>query len=171
MNSTMPRPKTRRAGVKERARAARRARRLALEEGQRQANARRQADAEAAENVIRFGRMQIGPQVQQRAEEKTAKEATTEAAESVVSLGRTQNVLQEDKTKAPAKEKNKGSPQTSYLDELEGLVFQTAAKSVDNAEGELDLEVVDGGLDKCVCELVCVCDTAQCMCADGCVCD
>jgi hypothetical protein len=142
INSTVPKPKTRRGGVKVRARAARRAKRLALEEEQRKASARAQANAEAAENAIRLSEMQNALHEQQDAEDKTTKQLKREA----------------------------GDTKTSYLADLEGLAPENTAEREGNAGGELDLEVKGGGFGECECEIVCVCETAQCKCADGCIC-
>lgn len=143
INSTVPKPKTRRGGVKVRARAARRAKRLALEEEQRKASARAQANAEATENAIRLREMQTALHEQQDAEDKTAKQLKREA----------------------------GDMKTSYLAGFEGLASENTAEREGNAGGELDLEVKGGGFGECECEIVCVCETAQCKCADGCICD
>jgi hypothetical protein len=171
VKSTVPKPKTRRGGVKVRARAARRAQRLALEEEQRKANARRQANAEAAQNISRFRGMQNALQGQQNAAKKAANQATTGAAESTMSFGRMQNAAHENNTIASAEDNIECKAKTTYLGELEGLEFEMTAKRENEPAGELDLEVAGGGFVTCVCDLLCVCETPQCMCADGCLCD
>jgi hypothetical protein len=71
IEATVQKPKTRRGGVKVRARAARAAKRLAFQEEQRKQNARNQPKAEAAENAIRLRITHHSLQGQQRVEEKT----------------------------------------------------------------------------------------------------
>jgi hypothetical protein len=233
IEATVQKPKTRRGGVKVRARAARAAQRLAFQEEQRKQNARNRANAEAAENAIRLRIMHHSLQGQQRVEEKTggndsnndiiddtkgttkgkepcptcrktgheeqdcwfarpelnpfkngsmqhnrpvsaiddkgrhsdgSNQATTEAAERIISFGRMQNALQEDNYETPVE------PDVDRVASL-GEECKNTAKAEDDVDGDLDIELADGGCGRCICTLVCVCDATRCICADMCYCD
>lgn len=171
INSTVPKPKPQRGRVKQRVRAARKAQRLALEEEERKASARAQAKAEAAENAIRISGMQNTLHKQQQdAQDKMTEQTAKEASDRIFSMGKIQNAVQEDESKAPVEKKIKSFGKSSYLADLEGLVFESAAESEENAGEELDLEAGGGGFAECVCEIICVCDRLQCKCSDGCIC-
>lgn len=154
-----------------RARAARRAQRLALEEEQRKASARKQTNTETAQNITCFRRMRNALRGHQSAEDIGAKVAMTEATERIISFGGLQNAIQEHNTNAPVEENIECKAKTTYVGELERLEFETTAKSENKADGELGLEAAGGRFVTCVCDLVCVCETPQCMCVDGCLCD
>jgi hypothetical protein len=170
-------PKTRRGGVEVRARAARRAQRLALEEQQRaEEKARGQATAEAAENGIGIGRMRhalheyrnnaetiMGSGTMRRDEFLTH----TNRAGSVMSFGWMRHDLHRQDNRVPGEE---AIPSSARIASSDDGCANTAERER-GAGGELELGVVDGGCGRCLCTLVCVCIATRCSCVDMCHCD
>ena len=141
---TVQKKKTRRAGVKARARVARRAQQLALEEGQRLAleEEQRQTKIATAESElkVRGGAKGFGcPQKDYHGHEKETQ----------------------------GQRKVQISDKGATLDNEVG----TATANEDTGGEQLDLDVDDGGCGRCACALVCVCNARACMCADMCYCD
>lgn len=174
---TVQKPKTRRGGVEVRARAARRARRLAFEEQQRaEEKARGQAAAEAAESGIGIGRMRHALHEYHNNAETIMSSGTTrrdeflthtDRAGSVMSFGRMRHDLHRQDNRVPGEEAIPSSARIASPNDG----YANTAERERGASGELELGVVDGGCGRCLCTLVCVCIATRCLCADMCYCN
>jgi len=171
INSLAPKRRTRRGGVKLRARAVRRTQRLALEEEERKVSDRAQADAEAVRNAARFSGMQSTLHKWSDAQDDRAAQTTKGASVPSFGIEEVRNVVQQDEAKVPVEKDIKSATESSYLADLEGLIFESSPESERGTGGELDLDAWAGGLAECFCEMICVCDRPQCKCVDGCICD
>jgi hypothetical protein len=154
---TAQKPKTRRGGVKARARAARRAQRLALEEQQRaEEKARGQATAEAAESGIGIGRMRHALHEYHNNAETVMSLGTmrrdeflanNNSAGSAMSFGRMRHDLHGQDNRVPGEEAVASSARIASLDDE----CANKVKRDSDAGGELGLGVVDGGRGRCLC--------------------
>ena len=170
ISSSARKPRTRRAGVKVRARAARKAQRLALEEEERKASERAQAEAEAVGNAIRSNGMQNTLHRQSDAPDDMEERTTEAVFDKILGTDEMQNVVRQDKAKPPVAEDMKSSVENSYLADLVGLTFERAPESDHSTDAELDLDAWGGAFAECVCEMICVCHGPHCRCVGGCIC-